>query len=93
MRFVQVILLGLFLVLQYPLWFGSGSLSTVWRLHKQADAQEVENARLTERNEALIAEVIDLKHGLDGIEERARAELGMVKENETFFHVVDGPVY
>jgi cell division protein FtsB len=41
----------------------------------------------------LIAEVVDLKHGLDGIEERARAELGMVKENETFFHVVEGPTH
>lgn len=93
MRFVQVVLLSLFVALQYPLWFGSGSLSTVWRLHEQVDAQKIENAQLVERNKALIAEVIDLKHGLDGIEERARAELGMVKENETFFHIVEDPTH
>jgi len=93
MRFIQITLLGLFVALQYPLWFGSGSLSTVWRLNEQVDTQKIENARLAERNNALIAEVIDLKHGLDGIEERARAELGMVKENETFFHVVESPTH
>jgi cell division protein FtsB len=93
MRFVHVILLGLFVALQIPLWFGSGSVPTVWRLHEQVETQKIENARLAERNKALIAEVVDLKHGLDGIEERARAELGMVKENETFFHVVEGPTH
>ncbi|MCH6583600.1 MAG: cell division protein FtsB [Gammaproteobacteria bacterium] len=93
MRFIQITLLSLFVALQSPLWFGNGSLSTVWRLHDQIDAQEIENARLAERNKALIAQVVDLKHGLDGIEERARAELGMVKENETFFHVVESPTH
>lgn len=93
MRFIQFTLLGLFVALQYPAWFGSGSLPTVWRLHQQVDAQKTENAQLAERNKALIVEVVDLKHGLDGIEERARAELGMVKENETFFHVVESPTH
>lgn len=93
MRFIQITLLSLFVALQYPLWFGNGSLFTVWHLHDQIDAQEIENARLAERNKALIAQVVDLKHGLDGIEERARAELGMVKENETFFHVVESPTH
>lgn len=89
MNLVRYILLGLLLVLQYPLWFGSGSVPAVWRLHQQVEAQRTENIRLGERNKALIAEVLDLKHGLDAIEERARAELGMVKEGETFFHVVE----
>lgn len=93
MRLIQITLVGLFVSLQYPLWFGSGSLSTVWRLHQQVDTQRIENSRLVERNKALIAEVVDLKHGLDGIEERARAELGMVKKNETFFHVVENPTH
>ncbi len=93
MRLIQITLVGLFASLQYPLWFGSGSVPTVWRLHQQVDAQRIENSRLAERNKALIAEVVDLKHGLDGIEERARAELGMVKKNETFFHVVENPTH
>jgi cell division protein FtsB len=84
-------LLGLLLVLQYPLWFGSGSAVAVWRLHQQVKAQKTENRSLAERNQALIAEVIDLKHGLDAIEERARAELGMIKQGETFFQVVEPP--
>ena len=58
----------------------------------KVEAQKIENAQLQERNKALVAEVMDLKHGLDAIEERARSELGMVKEGETFFHVVEGPV-
>ncbi len=91
MNVVRYILVGLLLALQYPLWFGSGSVSAVWRLRQQVEAQKTENARLVERNQVLIAEVIDLKNGLDAIEERARAELGMVKEAETFFHVVETP--
>lgn len=86
---MRYILLGLLLALQHPLWFGSASVPAVWHLRQQVEAQAIENARLLERNEALSAEVMDLKHGLDAIEERARAELGMVKEGETFFHVVE----
>lgn len=91
MRILCYLLLGVLLVLQYPLWFGSGSVPTVWRLYRQVQAQETENARLRERNQALIAEVVDLKHGLDAIEERARAELGMVRQGETFFQIVEEP--
>lgn len=91
MKVIHYILLGLLLILQYPLWLGNGSAVAAWRLHQQVRAQKSENGRLTERNQALIAEVIDLKHGLDAIEERARAELGMVKQGETFFQVVEPP--
>lgn len=86
---IRNILLGLLLVLQYPLWLGNGSALAALRLYQQVKAQKIENGRLAERNQALIAEVIDLKHGLDAIEERARAELGMVKQGETFFQVVE----
>ncbi len=89
MNVVRYILLGMLLALQYPLWVGSGSIPVVWRFHRQVETQKIDNARLAERNNALIAEVLDLKHGLDAIEERARAELGMVKEGETFFHVIE----
>jgi cell division protein FtsB len=91
MKTIRYVLVGLLLVLQYPLWFGNGSAVAAWRLHGQVKAQRAENGRLAERNQALIAEVIDLKHGLDAIEERARAELGMVKQGETFFQVVEPP--
>lgn len=91
MRTIRNILLGLLLALQYPLWFGNGSAVAAWHLHQQVKAQKTENERLAERNQALIAEVVDLKHGLDAIEERARAELGMVKQGETFFQVVEPP--
>ena len=84
-------LLALLLAEQYALWFGNGGILIAWDLHRKTEAQRVENSRLTERNRALEAEVIDLKRGLDAIEERARTELGMVKKNETFFRVIDNP--
>lgn len=76
-------------LLQYKLWVGNGSFAEVYRLHETITAQEAENARLKERNSALEAEVDDLSHGMDAIEERARAELGMIKKDETFFRVID----
>ena len=79
---------GLVLLLQYPLWFGSSGALAYWRLNQEISAQKTENARLLERNRALQAEVINLKSGLDAIEERARAELGMVKRDETFYQVI-----
>ncbi|MFV1996843.1 MAG: cell division protein FtsB [Acidiferrobacterales bacterium] len=91
MKPVYYTLIGLFLLLQYPLWFGSGGVLTYWRLNQGIDAQVVENKRLLERNESLKAEVIDLKSGKDAIEERARSELGMVKTNETFYQVAAPP--
>ena len=91
MRILVAILLILFLVLQYDLWVGDGSLATVWHLQKEVDAQQLENTNLKERNEALAAEVKDLKTGLDAIEERARNDLGMIKEGETYIQVVEEP--
>jgi cell division protein FtsB len=82
------VLIGFLVLLQYPLWFGSGGALAYWRLQQGIDAQQEENARLQERNRALQAEVVNLKSGLDAIEERARAELGMVKRDETFYQVV-----
>lgn len=91
MKPVFYLLAGLFLLLQYPLWFGSSSALAYWRLHQGIDTQVAENQKLHERNESLKAEVIDLKSGQDAIEERARTELGMVKANETFYQVVTSP--
>jgi cell division protein FtsB len=83
------VLVALLLLLQYPLWFGSSSVVTLWRLEREVAAQKTENARLRERNAALEAEVLDLKNGLAAIEERARSELGMVKKGETFFQTTE----
>ncbi len=90
-RLVVAILVTLLLVLQYRLWFSDGGLVKMWQLSESLEQQKQENARLLERNRALEAEVIDLKQGLQAIEERARTELGMVKKDETFFQVIDEP--
>jgi cell division protein FtsB len=84
-------LVALLVVLQYPLWFGSGGVIALWQLKREIAAQQAENDRLRERNHALEAEVLDLKQGLEAVEERARAELGMVKQDETFFHIIEPP--
>ena len=85
-----VILLVLLLVyLQYKLWFGEGSLQDVWQLHQDVEFQRLENIELRERNAALEAEVKDLRQGFDAIEEHAREDLGMIKEGETFYQVVE----
>ena len=83
------LLVVLLLILQYQLWIGDGGLRDVWELHQEVEALKQENERLQERNAALNAEVLDLKQGLDAIEEHAREDLGMVKEGETFYQIVE----
>ena len=89
MRILIVVLLILLLSLQYKLWFGDGGLIKVWRLNETVEQQQVENEKLKERNQALEAEVRDLKQGLEAIEERARSELGMIREDETYYQVIE----
>ena len=89
MKVVIAILLVIILILQYDLWFGESSLVTVWKLEKTVEAQKLENQKLKERNSALAGEVLDLKKGKQAVEERARSELGMIKEGETFIQLVD----
>jgi len=88
MRTIAVILGLLFLILQYDLWIGEGSLRTVWHLQQEITAQKKENKKISQRNESLFAEVKDLKKGNAAIEERARNELGMIKKGETYIQVV-----
>ncbi len=90
MRVVTYILLALLLLLQYPLWLGKGSWLKVWEMGKQVEAQKQTNEQTRKRNAGLDADVRDLKRGTDAIEERARSELGMVKQGEIFFQVVGG---
>ena len=92
MKPVRVLLLLLALLLaglQYTLWLGSGGHQDVAALRRQVATQQVENLRLQERNNALAAEVEDLKSGEAAVEERARSELGMVKPGETFYRVFE----
>ena len=89
MKFIAAILVILLVLLQYPLWFGDGSFSKVWKLQNAVEIQKEKNNKLEDRNASLEAEVLDLKQGLDAIEERARTELGMIKQGETFFQVVN----
>lgn len=88
MKIVMGLLVVLILALQYPLWLGNGSLVDAWKLRQERDVQQAQNNMLMERNQALEAEVNDLKQGLAAIEERARSELGMIKKDETFYQVV-----
>jgi len=92
LRIVLYVIAALLLLLQYPFWFGGGGVFSVWQMRREIAAQQDENAKLRERNAALTAEVNDLKQGSAAIEERARAELGMVKKGETFFQVINPPV-
>ena len=82
-------LIVLLAVLQYRLWFGNANLFEVTYLKNRKNAQIVENKELQERNRSLSAEVMNLKHGLEAIEERARSEMGMVKVDETFYQIVE----
>ncbi len=88
MRVVTYILIALLLLLQYPLWLGKGSWLKVWEMGQQVDVQKQSNEQTQRRNSALDAEVRDLKRGTEAVEERARSELGMVKQGEVFFQVV-----
>jgi cell division protein FtsB len=88
MKIIAASLVALLLVLQYDLWVGEGSLTAAWQLEETIADQKQDNDRLKTRNDTLAAEVQDLKSGLAAIEERARSELGMIKEDETFVQVV-----
>ncbi len=89
MKPVVILLLLLLVYLQYRLLIGDGNLPDVIQLGNEVEAQREENIRLRERNDALDAEVRDLQQGLDAIEEHAREDLGMVKDGETFYQIVE----
>ncbi|MBX9607287.1 MAG: cell division protein FtsB [Gammaproteobacteria bacterium] len=89
MRLVIVTLIALTLYLQYSLWYTRGGIRDVDKLKTAVAEQKAEIARLKERNRSLSAEVIDLKQGLEAIEERARSEMGMLKDGEVFFRITD----
>ncbi len=88
MRLLLIVLILLTAITQYPLWWGKGGWLRVHELQQQVAAQQETNEALVARNNALAAEVQDLKAGTQAIEERARGELGMVKENETYVQIL-----
>ncbi|MFT6914303.1 MAG: cell division protein FtsB [Motiliproteus sp.] len=85
MKWLLAILCVLLLGLQYRLWFGDGNLPSVWSQQDAITTQQAANQLLIDRNDALRAEVDDLKQGTSALEERARSEMGMVRRGETFF--------
>lgn len=92
MRWLTLVLVVLIAALQYPLWLGKGSWLRVWQVDQELAQQKEANLKLKARNSSMDAEVRDLKQGYDAIEERARSELGMVKDDEVFFQVLEDKV-
>jgi cell division protein FtsB len=88
MKPLAIALASLIVALQYPLWFGKGGWLKVRDLDRQVATQRETNAALKARNDALDAEVRDLKQGLEAVEERARTDLGMIRKDEIFYQVV-----
>ena len=91
MRWLFAALLLLLLILQYRLWIAEGSLAEQRRLELQVEEQTRVNAQLQERNAALEREVLEFKTGNKGLEQRAREQLGLVREGETFYQFVQDP--
>jgi len=88
MRLLIMALIIVFIGLQYRLWFGDGSLSEVVQLTAELELQKKKLLELEERNRKLEAQVLDLQSGFDAYEEKARNDLGMIKQGETFFQIV-----
>jgi len=88
MRALAAVLAAFIVLLQYPLWLGKGGWLRVWDLDRQVGVQKAQNDQLKRRNDGLDAEVRDLKQGFEAVEERARTELGMVRQDELFVQVI-----
>jgi cell division protein FtsB len=91
MRLILLVLSALLLLIQYPLWLGKGGWLRVWDLDQQVVLAKKKNDELRARNAKLGSEVQDLKDGTGAIEERARYELGMIRQNEIFVRVLPAP--
>ena len=90
LRWLLAVLVGLLIVLQYRLWFADGSLAERQRLQQQVESAKRENALLRERNDELAREVLELQTGKAVVEERAREELGLIREGEVFYRFIEG---
>ena len=88
MKWVSIVLILLFCTLQYRLWFGKNSVTDFIILKKEVAIQVTQNANLRQRNNLLKADIHDLKIGVEAAEERARNELGLIKQGETFYRIL-----
>ena len=86
---IMTILVLLIVLLQYRLWLDKGGIPEVLQLEKEVEMVTLEVNGLKERNQKLAAEVVDLKTGIEAIEERARTDLGMIKQDEVYYQVID----
>ncbi|HEY8159792.1 MAG TPA: septum formation initiator family protein [Methylobacter sp.] len=89
MKVIIAIIILLIIHFQYRIWVGDGSFAQIDAYQQRLDDLKKQAEEKKQRNEALYAEVLDLRKGQEAIEERARDELGMIKEDETFFHVLE----
>jgi len=89
LKLIVAILFVLLMWLQYKLWLGDGGIPEVLELEAEIETVQSEVNTLQERNRALNAEVMDLKKGIEAIEERARSEMGMIKKDEIYYQVID----
>lgn len=89
MRLITLSLVALLFLIQLPLWLGKGGWLRVWDLDKQVVAAQKKNEELRARNAKLNSEVQDLRDGTGAVEERARYELGMIRDGEIFVQILD----
>ena len=92
MRWLIPLLVVLVLLLQYRLWVGEGSFAEVVSLKREIAEQQQQLERLQQRNQALQAEVNSLKNDLEAVEELARSDLGMIREDEEFLQILEKPI-
>ena len=88
MKVLATILFLLLIFMQIGLWFGSHGVFQLWSLQSNIEQERENNRKLMQRNEQLHAEVQELKGGREALEERARSQLGFIKEGETFYRVI-----
>lgn len=88
MRLFIFLLVAVLLLFQYDFWFGKNGYLDHQRISQEIQEHKQENEKLMQRNQVLAAEIKDLKQGFDAIEEKARADLKMIKPNEVFYHIV-----
>lgn len=91
LKWIALILIALLIGLQLKLWVGDGGMRDLRAIRARVTEQQAENLKLKQRNEALRADVEDLKHGQDAVEARARSQLGLIKPGEVFYQVVNAP--
>ncbi len=91
MKLLLILLTVVLVLLQYRFWFGDGGLTELWQLQRTIEKQQQEITVLSDRNNVLEAEVKNLRQGFAAIEERARSDLGMIKDDETFYQAITEP--